>query len=162
MVPNIHLDRLAISAKILISLFLLSMTLNHIFALLLGYHITHEAFSSTEEYYYYQQDTRKLLRMSHQHSFGHGIMYFILGGLFYLTRTKETWKKFLIPLPFIGAGLDQTSWWLIKFKSVHWEWLSYLGGTLLSIGFAVMAGIIFYQTWFLRNSAESKDPLPSP
>jgi hypothetical protein len=124
------------------------MAANHIFSLRLAYHVTHEAFESTEEYYHYQQDTRKLLRMSHQHAFGHGIMYLMLGGMFCLTSIKEKWKRILIPIPFIGAGLDQMSWWLVKFKGVQWEWLSYLGAGMYCFGFAVLSLIILYELWF--------------
>jgi len=144
---ELQLSHLSKSAKVLISLFLFATTASHIFALLLTYHVTHEAFSSTEEYFYYQQDTRKLLRMSHQHAFAHGIMYLALGGIFCLTRIKEKWKLILIPMPFVGAGLDQTSWWLMKFKGVQWEWLSFVGGTLFSVGFSAMAFIILYEFW---------------
>lgn len=148
---DFQLNSLAKSAKILVSLFLFEIAANHIFSLLLAYHITHDAFSSTEEYFHYQQDTRKLLRMSHQHSFGHGVMYLIVGGLFCFTKVKEKVKLALIPTPFIGAGLDQTSWWLMKFKGVEWEWISYLGGTLFSVGFCSMAFIVFYELWFRKN-----------
>ncbi|MBI3013068.1 MAG: hypothetical protein HYY63_05520 [Elusimicrobia bacterium] len=149
-----QLTRLPVSAKVLITLFLTAVAASHVFSLLLSYHVTHEAFASTEEYFHYQQDTRKLLRMSHQHAFGHGIMYLMLGGILCLSRIKENWKLFLIPLPFLGAGLDQTSWWLLKFRGVEWEILSYIGGGLFSFGVAAISLIILYELWFAK-------PLPT-
>lgn len=155
---DLTLGRLPRSAKVLITLFLVAVAANHVFSLLLAYHVTHEAFSSTEEYYHYQQDTRKLLRMSHQHAFGHGIMYLALGGIFCLASVREKWKLILIPAPFIGAGLDQTSWWLVKFKGVQWEWLSYFGSVLFSLGFAAMALIILFELWFAKSYEDKESP----
>lgn len=145
------LRRWPVSAKILITLFLAATAANHIFSLLLTYHVTHEAFSSTEEYFHYQLDTRKLLRMSHQHAFGHGIMYLALGGIFCFTKVRERWKRILIPMPFVGAALDQSSWWLMQSKGPGWEWLSYLGGGLFCAGYASLALLIFYELWFGKD-----------
>src|SRR6266700_3029341 len=146
------LSRLSVSAKTLITLFLAAMILNHLFAVLLTYYLTHSAFQSAAEYFHFT-DVRKLLRMSHQHMFGHGTMYFIVGALFCLTSVKESWKRVVIPLPFAGAALDLMSWWLIKFKGEKWEILSMLGGSLLSLGFAVMVLGVLYELWLKTDQS---------
>ncbi len=109
----------------------------HVFALVLVRTVT-EAAGSAQAHFAYR-DLTYLLRMSHQHLFGHGAMYFVTGGLFLATPFPEKVKAFAVPLPFLGAALDLASWWLLKYSSVNCELLSVLGGSLLTFSFLGMA-----------------------
>ena len=53
---------------------------------------------------------------------------------------------------FAGAGLDLASWFLLKYYSEKWEYLSMAGGTLYSAAFAVMTIVILYDLYFRRES----------
>jgi hypothetical protein len=144
------LRELPLSAKALITAFLVSMGLNHGFAGLLSYYIGNSAAGGEKEHFQYK-DIVYLLRMSHQHAFGHGVMYTVLGAIFLLSTLPERLKTPLILLPFLGAGLDLAAWWLQKYAAADYEWLSIAGGILFSVGFTVMSVRIFWELWFSKG-----------
>jgi hypothetical protein len=109
----------------------------HAFALWLAKAVTHAAGSAQDHFAY--RDLIYLLRMSHQHLFGHGVMYFIAGMFFLATPVRERTKAWIVPLPFIGAGLDLAAWWMLKYASSDMEWLSAAGGLLFTASFLGMA-----------------------
>ena len=153
-----RLRELPRAAKLLVTAFLFSMGLNHIFASILTWQIAHSAAGSAKEHFQYKSLVY-MLRMSHQHAFGHGIMYFALGGIFLLSVVPEPAKSVLILLPFIGATIDLSSWWLLKYAEADYEWLSAIGGTLFALGFAVMSLRIFWELW-LSNNNNNNNPSP--
>ena len=142
-----QLRHLPASAKALITAFLVSMGLNHAFAGWLSFEIANSAAGGEKEHFQYKTLVY-LLRMSHQHAFGHGIMYFALGAIFLLSSLPERLKTLLILIPFIGAGVDLLAWWLEKYAQANYEWLSIVGGILFSAGFTVLSLRIFWELWF--------------
>ena len=118
----------------------------HVFALLLVRNVT-EAAGSAQAHFAYR-DLNYLLRMSHQHLFGHGAMYFITGFLFLATPFPERLKAMVVPLPFLGAALDLTAWWLLKYTPGNWEMLSALAGGFFTFSFLGMA---LSTLWFLAR-----------
>jgi len=83
-----------------------------------------------------------LFRMSHQHAFGHGTMYALVGVLGLLTRAPESWRVLGVSLAFTGALSDLASWWLQKFGGPSFEPLSIGGGAAFASGFALLAVLI--------------------
>ena len=126
------------------------MTLNHAFAGWLSWEIAHSAAGSAREHFQYK-DLVYLLRMSHQHAFGHGAMYTLMGGAFLFSLWPEKVKAFFIVLPFVGATVDLASWWLMKYAFRDYEWLAGVGGTMFTLGFAVIALRTFYEMWLMKN-----------
>lgn len=125
-IPRLH-KGLPGSVKWLISAFVLFCALNHVFAGLTVYLSTRATAGGVEEYWYYKTAV-DLARMSHQHFFGHGTMYLLLGAVLLMTPLSEKKKCVVVLLPFLGAGLDQLAWWLMKYHSIHWELLSMFAG----------------------------------
>ncbi len=148
---TVDLGRLPDSAKVLITLPLVIYGFVHLLALFTAYLQTQVDWASTEEYFFYMK-LSKLSAMSHVHLFGHATMYTLVGLSFLLTRVPEKLKIAVLAIPVVSAPLDVYSWWLMKFISARFEFISMVSGMLFSLGFLTMAVITFYEVWL-------RDPL---
>ncbi|MBI4248572.1 MAG: hypothetical protein HY611_03630, partial [Elusimicrobia bacterium] len=106
------LQELPIEAKWLITLVLTSFCFNHLAAAALVWEVTRDVAPSAQAHFAYKSFAA-LLRMTHQHAFGHGTMYFITGAIFLLAGCGRKLTLALITLPFIGAWADVASWFLL-------------------------------------------------
>lgn len=147
---NISLNELPRPAKWLITLVLTSFLLNHLFAALLVWQVTTQVDSSAKEHFAFKTFA-VLLRMAHQHTFGHGTMYFITCALFLFAGMPEILTLTLITGAFLGAWLDLASWFLLKYGSERWEILSMVSGGTYAVCFVAMAGITLFQVWRKRT-----------
>lgn len=141
-----RLGRLPRPLRWLLTLLLASFALNLLFSCLLVREVTRETASSAEEYFSYKS-AAALLRMAHQHSFGHGVMFFLTGGIFLMAGRGERLSLALVTGAFLGAWLDLASWFLIKYRSGAWEALSAASGLLFTTCFLAMAAISLYEMW---------------
>jgi len=139
--PGISLATLPGSAKLLILLYLIAIALTHLFAAGAIWQVTQVTFSGNPEYFRFAKPLH-LFRMSHQHAFGHGTMYLLLGAIFLRTRVPEHLKVLGISLTSLGALADLVSWWLQKYAGPSFEPLSIFGGISFSIGFVLMTVLI--------------------
>lgn len=146
-----RLARLPLNAKLLITTFLASMALNHAFGGWLAWEISHSAAGSAKEHFQYK-NLIYLLRMSHQHAFGYGMMYAISGAVFLLSSWPDRLKAALVLAPFLGAMADLASWWMMKYLIGDYEWLSIAGGMIFSLGFALMTLRVLYELWLQKGS----------
>lgn len=153
--PAITLRELPRPAKWLVTLVIISFALNHLFSAWLVWEVTTNVDPSAKEHFAYKTFA-VLLRMAHQHTFGHGTMYFITSALFLFAGMPELLALALITGAFLGAWLDLASWFLLKYGSPRWELLSMASGILYAVSFALMAGIILYQTWRRPRTAENR------
>lgn len=125
-------------AKVAVLFFLIATALTHAFAAGAIWQATRVAYQSNPEYFRYMS-LLQLFRMSHQHAFGHGTMYLLLGLLLAATRAAD-WVKLLgIALTGLGALSDLASWWLQKFSGPSFEPLSVSSGICFSAGFTLSA-----------------------
>lgn len=136
-----RLSALPPAAKLAVAFYLLATALTHAFAAGAIWQATRVAMTSNAEYFRYMKPLQ-LFRMSHQHAFGHGTMYLLLGALALCTRAGERLKVLGIALAGLGALADLASWWLQKFAGPTWEALSVAGGACFAAGFALMALLI--------------------
>lgn len=80
-------------------------------------------------------------------------MYVLVGAIFLLCSWPERVKGAVVLLPFAGATTDLASWWLMKYLTGDYEWLSAIGGTLFGFGFAVMMFRVLYEIWLRKITA---------
>lgn len=146
-VPPIIIEDLPRSAKVAITLTLISYSLVHIFALLEVYMVTKVAFKSTSEYFFYMK-LPKLLATSHAHFFGHGTMYFITSMIFMFSKLREVWKIVFISLALSAGLLDVSSWWAIKYGGSQYEFFSAIAGIMSVVGWGFMTIRIVFEAWF--------------
>jgi hypothetical protein len=149
---GISLAALPRKAKWLITLVLCSFLLSHLFAALLVREVTTQIDKSAKEHFSFKSYAI-LLRMAHQHSFGHGVMYFIASGIFLFADAAEALTIALMTMLFAGSWLDILSWFMLKYGSARWELLSAASGAAYAGAFAAMTGIILYQLWRPPKSA---------
>lgn len=152
---GIYLKDLPLKAKWLISLVLISFALNHISSTVLLWEVTRNVNSTAKEHFTYKTLTA-LLRMTHQHTFGHGTMYFITGAFFLFAGWSLRATLLVISLPFLGAWLDIFSWFMLKYGSEKWEILSILSGLTYGVAFATMFFASFHEMWFAKGPSNSK------
>jgi len=148
---GVTLSRLPRTARWLLTLMLASFALNHLFASAMIWQATRGSEATAKEFFAYKS-LEALLRMAHQHVFGHGVMYFLTAGVFLFAGWPERWTLLLITAPFVGAWLDLASWFLLKYGSEKWEYLSAAAGVLFSASFAVMLLASLKELWLARDA----------
>jgi len=141
-----RLSDLPLAARWLLTLALASFALNHLFAGWLVFEVTRNVDPSAKEHFAYKT-LATLLRMAHQHTFGHGVMFFITGGIFLFAGFGLGTTLALVTLPFLGAWLDLASWFLLKYGSERWEALSMASGAAYSLAFAAMFSGSLWRMW---------------
>ena len=145
-VPPVLLENFPTSAKVAVSLAIISYGLVHIFSLLEVYLVTSISFKSAAEYFFYMK-LPKLAATSHAHFFGHGTMYLITSLIFIFSRLREFWKIILIAIALSAGLLDVPSWWAIKYGGSQYEIFSAIAGMMSLVGWGFMAVRIFYELW---------------
>jgi 4-amino-4-deoxy-L-arabinose transferase-like glycosyltransferase len=147
---QVRLNQLPISVKATITLALISYGLVHIFSILTVYLKTNTMYTSAQDYFH-EMPTHKLAALSHAHFFGHATMYVLVAALFLFTGLPERLKRIVVVLAPLGAILDNLSWWGMKMASPSFEIVSYFSGSIMIIGFSVMAIVSFFQIWSKNN-----------
>ena len=150
-----NLRDLPLRARWLLTLVLASYALNHLTSAALVWEVTRHVDSTAKEHFAFKS-LAVLLRMAHQHTFGHGTMYFVTSGIFLFAGLSDRVTLTLITLPFAGATIDLASWFLLKYGSAKWEWLSVAGGLMYSAAFAAMFLVSFHQMWWAGRTDPPK------
>jgi hypothetical protein len=91
-----------------------------------------------------------LVRVSHIHLFGLGMIFYLLGRIFILTEIPIKLKRIIVVVPFAAIAMDIGSWWFTKYSMELFAYIVMAGGALMGLSFAVQALISLYQMWFLK------------
>ncbi|MFV1996447.1 MAG: hypothetical protein ACC641_00415 [Acidiferrobacterales bacterium] len=95
-----------------------------------------------------------LLKLSHIHLFGIGLVALGIGFIFRLTVLAGWLKTTLIVLPFLAIFADILAWFLTKWDPVY-AYTVLTAGALLGLAWAGQILISLYQLWFLRAPEEN-------
>jgi len=91
-----------------------------------------------------------LVRLSHIHLFGVTFIFFIVGLIFTHAYIRPIWFKCaVIGLPFVGIGVDVSSWYFIKLYH-PFAGLVILAGAMMAACFAVMWLATMLQMWLAK------------
>ena len=91
-----------------------------------------------------------LVRLSHIHLFGVTFIFFIVGLIFTHAYIRPVWFKCaVIGLPFLGVGVDVSSWYFIKLFH-PFAWVVILAGAMNAACFAVMWLVALFQMWLSK------------
>ena len=91
-----------------------------------------------------------LVRLSHIHLFGVTFIFFIVGFIFTHAYIRPVWFKCaVIGLPYLGVGVDVSSWYFIKLFH-PFAWVVILAGAMNAACFAVMWLAALYQMWLSK------------
>jgi hypothetical protein len=91
--------------------------------------------------YFTEISPLKLARLSHEHSFGYGLLFGAMGTLaLAFLGTRRIGVLFPLCLGFAFCALDVASWWLNRYVSYGFHWLSVSTGAVFSVSFLVLYG----------------------
>ena len=91
-----------------------------------------------------------LVRLSHIHLFGMTFIFFVVGLIFSHAYMRPVWLKCaVIGLPFVGIGVDVSSWYFIKLYH-PFAGLVILAGAMMAACFAVMWLATMLQMWLAK------------
>jgi hypothetical protein len=94
-----------------------------------------------------------LVRVSHIHLFGLGLVFYLLGRIFILTEIPVWLKRVVVVVPFAAIAVDIGSWWFTKFAHVF-AYTVLISGALMGLSFAFQALYSLYQMWFFKPRFE--------
>jgi len=95
-----------------------------------------------------------LIKLSHIHLFGIGLVAFGVGLIFRLAVLNVWIKAPLMVLPFVAIFADILAWFLTKWDPVY-AYTVVTAGALLGVAWAGQILISLYQLWFLREPEET-------
>lgn len=93
-----------------------------------------------------------LMKLSHIHLFGIGILLLAVGLIFRLSVMRRWLKVSLIVLPFAAMFADILAWFLTKWDPIY-AYVVVFGGGLLGVSLVVQVMVSLWQLWFLRPPA---------
>ena len=93
----------------------------------------------------FKKSEREMLTIVHTHILSMSFIFFLLGGLVWLTKLSKKWKLFLTVEPFLSV--------LMTFGGIYFlwsgvDWMKYVvifSGFLMTLTFTVSAFIVLYQ-----------------
>jgi hypothetical protein len=88
-----------------------------------------------------------LVRLSHIHLFGIGLVLFAVALVFRLAALPEWLKATLVVVPFVTVFADILAWFLTKWDPVY-AYTVVTAGVLLALALAAQILISLYQLWF--------------
>ncbi len=92
-----------------------------------------------------------LVRVSHIHLFGLGLIFYMLGRIFILTEMPVMLKRIVVVTPFAAIAIDIGSWWFTKYSMNLFAYIVMIGGVMMGLSFAFQSFISLYQMWFFRH-----------
>ncbi len=95
-----------------------------------------------------------LVRVSHIHLFGLGLVFYLLGRIFILTEIPVWLKRTIVVIPFAAIAVDIGSWWFTKYSVHIFAYTVMIGGGLMGVSFAFQALVSLYQMWFFKDRSE--------
>ena len=97
-----------------------------------------------------------LVKVSHIHLFGLGMIFYLLGRIFVLTEIPVLLKRIVVVIPFATIAVDIGSWWFTKFSPSFFAYTVLISGGLMGISFAFQSSISLYQMWFFKDPCERR------
>jgi hypothetical protein len=162
---NRRLFSLPFSFKILITCFLVTLSLGYIVALLQVFDRTHFDVAQTLLYYrgdevggesavLLPQSFGSLLAVTHVHAFSQPVMLALVGALFCFTAVSEKAKTIFVIFSFGGSVVSNAAPWLIRYVARGSAVLLPLSQALMMMSFFVMFFVTLAELWGKREEEE--------
>jgi hypothetical protein len=97
--------------------------------------------------FYKTNDFLFVLKFTHIHIFGMGLLFMIIGCFVIFFDVNPKLRNALIILPFVGILIDLLAVWLKTFVSPYFFFLHIPGGSLFALVFVIDFGIAYKQMW---------------
>lgn len=95
-----------------------------------------------------------LMKLSHIHLFGIGLVALAIGLIFRLAVLSVWLKATLMVLPFVTIFADILAWFLTRWDPIY-AYTVVVAGGLLGLAWVCQILISLYQLWFLRTPEEN-------
>lgn len=96
-----------------------------------------------------------LVKLSHIHLFGIGLVTFVLGFVFCFSTLPAWFKNVTIVAPFFAMVIDITTWYLTKWDPIF-AYTVVVSGLILGTAWGIQIFVSLYQIMFLSDSVENK------
>lgn len=96
-----------------------------------------------------------LIKLSHIHLFGIGMLLLVLGFIFRLTVLNRWFKWTLLVTPFAAIWADVLAWFLTRMDPLY-AYVVVIGGGLMGAAICLQIAISLYQIWFLRKPIDAR------
>lgn len=103
------------------------------------------------------QSLHTLMKLSHIHLFGIGLVALAIGFVFCLSLMRTWLKATLVLLPFVAIFADILAWFLTKSDPIY-AYTVIAAGAVLGLAWAVQILVSLYQLWFLKASPATNLP----
>ncbi|MCZ6602553.1 MAG: hypothetical protein O6952_06075 [Planctomycetota bacterium] len=166
--PLVHfqLARAATPTKLLITFFLLLLLLSFFFGALYSYEKTGLGMEGTRLRYqgaaedeeteelHFPISDEELLRLTHVHTFGLAIMFYLFGHVFILTSVKAVTKNAMLISFFVFLLVFIAAPWLTRYRAgFGFLFIGSLG--ILCVQALFLSAVPIYEMWFDRRTSES-------
>lgn len=94
-----------------------------------------------------------LMKLSHIHLFGIGLVALVIGLIFRLSVMAEWLKSTLMIFPFMAIFADILAWFLTKWDPIY-AYTVVVAGVVLGLAWVVQIMVSLYQLWFLQTPKE--------
>jgi hypothetical protein len=149
------------SIKLLVTTFLVMMTIAYLAALLniynktgLTYNGIAEHYRGNEEELIYPMEFGDLISTSHTHLIGMTMMFMMLCTILMFTAVKETTKRRIVWFVFAAIFLDIAAIWLTRYVAPQFALLVILAGTLMGLCFLLLIVFPLRDMWSVREKGE--------
>ncbi len=96
-----------------------------------------------------------LVKLSHIHLFGIGLVTFVLGFVFCFSTLPAWFKNVVIVAPFFAMVIDIATWYLTKWDPIF-AYTVIVSGLILGTAWGIQIFVSLYQILFLRPAAEDE------
>lgn len=101
----------------------------------------------------FKKGEREMLTVIHTHILSMSFIFFLLGGLVWMTKFPKGWKLFLTIEPFFSAILTFGGIYLM-WKGISWfKYVVIFSGILMTLTFTFSAGLVLVQSLVPRKQS---------
>jgi len=93
----------------------------------------------------FKKGNREMLTIVHTHILSMSFIFFLLGGLVWLTRAPKKWKLFLTIEPFVSVILTFGGIYLMWYGLGWFKYVVIFSGILMTLTFTASSGLVLYQ-----------------
>jgi len=93
----------------------------------------------------FKKGDREMLTIIHTHVLSMSVIFFLIGGLVWITTFPKKWKLFLTIEPFLSVILTFGGIYLMWSGILWFKYVVIFSGTLMTLTFAFSALLVFWQ-----------------
>ena len=158
--PALSLRHLSRDAKILVTAFLVVLTLGYTTGLAFVYATTrmaprgigaHFAGSDDEREMKFPKSSLELIQTTHNHVLSLSLLFGVLGALLLAAEMSSRLRRALIIESFAAILTSFSSLWLVRYVSRGFSWLLLASGVAMAVSFYATVALLIVEVWRRRG-----------